>query len=769
MYDIVISRTTDEVVSIHRRLNSEPVAKQQGCYTKSVKHYPVNTLVPVPLNVKIVQANKKSQTNPNKVVFYRTHKSLGDLVSILSAIQSYKQVYPHSHISMLSPIPNRQILKYHPDIDYLGDTSELSDISDISETTVFDLSTPCPCGIYENTKGDKVDKSRNEIFTLACGLEWTNERPRIYLTDEEKNIQVEDNAVGLVLRSAEKFKDYPYMQELADKLLDKGKIVYTFDKEQELEGCINITGENIRTVAVYMYYLSVVIGPDTGLMHICDALDTKYISLFGSMNGQLHKDKYDNSIKIIQGHCPYRKQPCIYDICKDISPLPCMTFPPQIIFTFLDNKKETLPKAMQEVKSLSSIKQISSLSSIEQVSPLSPIEQVSPIEPIELSNLNREQLFSLREKLSIKTQKQLPKKNNQYEIETELNDKINHKPIKHQAINSTIGIIMFSPAPTGQIGGAELSFINFYNYYKDKINVELIYTSLRSMPVSNELREFYVPPSSLKKMYFKSIFMRGTQEKEFKDYLPHVNKNRIVICHDWGQVYLMSKIYDYIDKTIVLNLEAQLELSKRGMMSSILFICPNDVKVAETPTPISNNPIIGYIGRLGPKKRIERIIIACEKIGYKLIIAGEGSERTYLESIADKNTEFIGWVSGKDKENFFNNINILTLTSDFETAPAIIPEAMYRKTPLISTKVGNIIDLKSRIPNIPIEILDYSKPFDFNPQNYFSNKPKEMLTDEIIKKIEYTKKQVYDWNDVLDKLIPLTSIENNAEKLLKWF
>jgi ADP-heptose:LPS heptosyltransferase len=304
-------------------------------------------------DVRLTRAIIKRAILPDdvkEIVFLRTHKSIGDLVSIVSAIQSARKQRPSARIIVKAPMPARSILKNHPDIDELCDID--AEVSNDDAVTI-DLSHPCPCGEYESAMRENIDKSRNEIFTIASGLEWRNERPKLYLTKEEiehgfkiidnsklysesaVKVTIHDNLrkskinksklnIGVVLRSAEKWKDWPHVLDFIE-LAKKDYNIFLFDKSRKLDNVTNIVGLSLREVMSVLVHMDCVISPDTGIMHLSDALNVQCVVLLGGIPMKIHQDKYPSSLQFIQGKCIRNHSPCFYNTCSPISEYqPCM-------------------------------------------------------------------------------------------------------------------------------------------------------------------------------------------------------------------------------------------------------------------------------------------------------------------------------------------------------------------------------------------------------------------------------------------------------------
>lgn len=129
--------------------------------------------------------------------------------------------------------------------------------------------------------------------------------------------------------------------------------------------------------------------------------------------------------------------------------------------------------------------------------------------------------------------------------------------------------------------------------------------------------------------------------------------------------------------------------------------------VAVIPNPIDCNSVdddpmrkesfkIGYLGRVHPRKRIERLIYALDALkeqikDAELVIIGAGDEqyeqflRNEVQRLNLKNVTFAGFLSGKEKSKAISELSILAVPSDFENFGNIVTEALIRRVPVIAS------------------------------------------------------------------------------------
>jgi len=122
------------------------------------------------------------------------------------------------------------------------------------------------------------------------------------------------------------------------------------------------------------------------------------------------------------------------------------------------------------------------------------------------------------------------------------------------------------------------------------------------------------------------------------------------------------------------------------------------------PQPMDKIYDLLFVGRLVKNKGLDLLMEICQKLkkelpNYRMAIVGEGPIEDNLKSKINQagltnNVEFLGWLEDSEQlAKIYNQAKILLITSDNEGGPRVGLEALACGTPIISTRVGIMIDL----------------------------------------------------------------------------
>lgn len=134
--------------------------------------------------------------------------------------------------------------------------------------------------------------------------------------------------------------------------------------------------------------------------------------------------------------------------------------------------------------------------------------------------------------------------------------------------------------------------------------------------------------------------------------------------------------------------------------SNPVAVLPNPIDIEgliERPIRSLQKLRIGYLGRVHPRKRIERLIYAFDALRdelkeAELLIIGSGDEQ-YEQFLRNEvirlnltNVRFAGFLTGEEKDKAILSLNFLVVPSDFENFGNIVTEALVRGVPVIASK-----------------------------------------------------------------------------------
>lgn len=240
-----------------------------------------------------------------------------------------------------------------------------------------------------------------------------------------------------------------------------------------------------------------------------------------------------------------------------------------------------------------------------------------------------------------------------------------------------------------------------------------------------------------------------TVHNEAEKELPKIHKSIMSIAYRYLG-YTPIAISDYIRNTILQTYKLRLEdvpCIYNGINMDIFK--PNENKT-------DDRDIIQYInvGRMSEQKNQLLLIDSFNQVqkikdNISLKIIGDGELRTEIErrikkyNLQDK-IELLGI-----KENvvdYMNDSDIFVLSSNYEGLPLVLLEAMACKLPIISTKVGGVIDIIENNKNgIIVE------QGNVNEMSYAMIEMYEKSKRDVLSKNAYTESKKYDIKNMVKK------------------
>jgi glycosyltransferase involved in cell wall biosynthesis len=118
----------------------------------------------------------------------------------------------------------------------------------------------------------------------------------------------------------------------------------------------------------------------------------------------------------------------------------------------------------------------------------------------------------------------------------------------------------------------------------------------------------------------------------------------------------------------------------------------------EPPWPQTGEPVVGYVGRIEPRKGVLDLVAAAPRIaaaGARVVIVGDDpyeSDPEYLAEVrAAAGVEQYGWVDGA--AGLMAALDVLVLPSHQEPFGTVLAEAMNAGTPVVATRVGGLAEV----------------------------------------------------------------------------
>ncbi len=197
---------------------------------------------------------------------------------------------------------------------------------------------------------------------------------------------------------------------------------------------------------------------------------------------------------------------------------------------------------------------------------------------------------------------------------------------------------------------------------------------------------------------------------------------------EWGAKPLLAwlKRWDYeaaqrVTHFVAISHEVQDRIRRYYQRESVIIYPPVDTSRFR-PNDRPPEPFFLVLSRLIPYKRIDLAVRACNRVGCRLIVAGDGRDRAALEAIAGPTIEFRGRVSDAEAEDLMARCQAFLFPGleDFGITPL---QAQAAGRPVIAYGAGGALD--TVIPGVTGEFFHEPTPealaellADFDPARY---------------------------------------------------
>ena len=171
----------------------------------------------------------------------------------------------------------------------------------------------------------------------------------------------------------------------------------------------------------------------------------------------------------------------------------------------------------------------------------------------------------------------------------------------------------------------------------------------------------------------------------------------IAAAGSWFERKLVPRIYRQ-SLVIAVSPSTAADLEGLGVPASRIRIVPNTVEVAPSGcSPArSPEPMFVALGRLVPHKRIDLLLEIWERVrpltGGRLVVMGDGPERSRLQALAGPSVELLGRVDDETKHQLLSEAWLLLHTASHEGWGIAITEAAAHGTPALAFDVAGVRD-----------------------------------------------------------------------------
>lgn len=308
--------------------------------------------------------------------------------------------------------------------------------------------------------------------------------------------------------------------------------------------------------------------------------------------------------------------------------------------------------------------------------------------------------------------------------------------------NPTIPLVLHTRVVTGQGGGPEKTILNSPRFL-EKLGYRSICAYMRS-PQDQEFENIRARAQDANAPLIE-VDDRGPLDFHiFKTYLEICRRENVAIWHShdyksnliglWVRRYWSMKlvttahgwventwrtpVYYAIDRwcqrrydrVICVSDDLHQACIRHGIREDRCIFIPNAIDTSEFRRRTIKREakrslgfsesctVIGAVGRLSPEKGFDVLISAFAEIAKSrpncmLVIAGEGSDRSRLESLAVKlgvfeKVRFLGY--RRDTKELYEAFDVFVLSSYREGLPNVLLEAMSLETPVVATRIAGV-------------------------------------------------------------------------------
>ena len=201
--------------------------------------------------------------------------------------------------------------------------------------------------------------------------------------------------------------------------------------------------------------------------------------------------------------------------------------------------------------------------------------------------------------------------------------------------------------------------------------------------------------------YRKRLFARAAQSRGVP-FILHEHDGEFRDAFEGGGERYRAQVRELFSaaaKVVVLSEEWRDYFVENVCKADKVTVLHNAVRLPELPcSPCSHQDVL-FLGRLDARKSPDVLLRASKDMleahpDAKLVFGGDGYperyERLACELGIANRCEFLGWLTGGEKERLFAQAGVYCLPSKNEGLPMSVLEAMAHGIPVVATPVGGI-------------------------------------------------------------------------------
>lgn len=261
------------------------------------------------------------------------------------------------------------------------------------------------------------------------------------------------------------------------------------------------------------------------------------------------------------------------------------------------------------------------------------------------------------------------------------------------------------------------------------------------------IRKSYFAKRAIKKQKKVIIHMHSSQFMEFYRKTPVLQKR-------------IENVFSKANAVIVLSSYWKEKFSELSETDKI-YILENGVQRSGFSREDYEDFNLLFLGKVCEEKGLTNLFEAIRNLKsempeLKLYIAGEGETERYQKLSSElgieAHVEFLGWITGEEKENYLKKCSVFVLPSYSEGLPVSLLEAMSYGCACVATSVGSVPEVlisdKNGIMVAPKNTEELQSAIK---KCMISVETKRELGNQAIKTIE----KVYDIDSICGKLLEL--------------